>query len=303
MKALNLKSMLIVVALGLVSLGYSQTPLQKLVSKKDKVIKLMDKAQGPYNCNNDGHGLNPYLTSKSQIPDTIALITFYVYDKGSSQFNSATYLTDNGSNYFATQLFNESIKALKETYKKNGIVLLTPPEYLNTDEKIQFYAEDYQPEISKLGNLMNDIETRHEKSSFTADSFRGFDIGAATDFKRSESLGSVLTNKLGVKGVLSIGIQLADDGKHIGLVNVFYTLNGPNPVPKQDKKYFGSHGAGYQNGLVYFNSYLDGRGTEIAQLKKGKAAKEEYTGFSDILSCFAQASVDKMDEIIEKNAK
>lgn len=297
-------------AMMAVSIGFSQTPIKDALDKKgkEKIKKTIDKLSGTYNSYDDGHGMNPYLTSESQIPDTVALITFYVYDPGTTNYGQAyitTYsLSEKGGNYFANKFHLEGIAKLKESFKKQGIVLLTPGEYLDTEEKRKFYYNEFKPRISKLGKFLSGLESGGTDMAVCADYYRGFDESAAFDFKRSISLGHELALKLGVKAVLSIAVELMDDGKNIQFNGIKMTMNGPNPVSKQDKKYPGAFGAGYQEGHIYFKSnYFPEGGVRFAKRKKKVLETEYYEGFGELLTYFAEVSVEKMKESVGKNTK
>lgn len=297
-------------AFGISLSALSQAPISEYVNKKgiEKIKKSIDKAVGPYQGFEDGHGMTPYLTSESQIPDTVALITFYVYDKGTTTYSPAFItthsLSEEGGNYFANNFHQQAMEKLKETFKNLGIVLLTPDEFLDTEEKRNFYYNEFTPQVSKLGKFLSGMESGSSEMAVCADYYRGFDEAAAFDFKRSISLGNELSNKLGVKAVLSVALELQDDGKNININGVKWTMNGPNPVAKLDKKYAGAFGAGYQEGLVYFKSYLyfDG-GIRFARRKKKVLEEENYEGIEEVLSAFAEVSVETMKNSIAKNNK
>lgn len=306
---LNLRAAVSLLLLSTVA--YSQAPIKEFVDDKGiaKIKKQISKEMSGYNCHPDGHGPHPYFTSLSQIPDTIALATFYVYDDGTSTTTDAgnvtfitTYaLSEKGGNYFANQLLKESVQQLKEAFLKNNIVLLTAEEYLDTEAKRKFYYDEFKPQVSKLGSFLAGIETKRRDIGVCADYYRGFDEAAAFDFKRSVSLGHELAGKLDADAVLSIAVKLKDDGKKIALQAVNWTLNGPNPVPKQDKKYPGAFGAGYQEGLVYFTSHYFVDDVVFAKRKKKELLEQHYEGFGTLLSCFVEASVEKMQSSAGRN--
>lgn len=311
-------------ALLISSQVFAQNSIKEIVDKtgRDKIKKnLMKQFTGMF-CFDDGHGMNPYLTSNDQIPDTIALITFYVFDPGVSTVSSSktthgatgitttstsvySYkLSEAGGNYFANQLHKESIDKLKATFKAHGIVLLTPDEFLNTPEKRDFYYNQFQPQVSKLGSFLSGLEQKRSGVAVCADYYRGFDTGAATDYKRSISLGDELTKKLGVDAVMSVSATVVYDGKTVSFAHISSTINGPNPVPRQDKKYIGSNGAGYQEGLVYFSAYYNNfKPVKIAGFKKSDLNYENYEGFGELLSVFAEASVETMNNVVAKKSK
>lgn len=299
-----------ILAFGISLSALSQAPIKEYVNDKgsEKIKKSIDKAAGPYQGFEDGHGMTPYLTSEKQIPDTVALITFYVYDKGTTTYSPAFItthsLSEQGGNYFANHFHQQAIAKLKESFKSQGIVLLTPDEFLNTEEKRNYYYKEFKPQISKLGNFLSGMESGSSEMAVCADYYRGFDEAAAFDFKRSTSLGNELAGKLGVKAVLSISLELQDDGKNVNINGVKWTMNGPNPVAKLDRKYVGAFGAGYQEGLVYFKSYYYfDKGVRFAKRKKKVLEEENYEGIEDVLSLFAEVSVETMKESIQKNNK
>lgn len=289
----------------------SNSPIKEYVSKVgvEKIKKHIRKVNVQDNGFEDGHGRFPYFTSKNQLPDTIGLITFYVYDEGTTErtpsFVTTTNISESGGNYFANELHKEAIKQLKESFKTKGIVLQTPDEYLDSDEKQKFYAEKFQPRISKLGKIISGLEERRTDMAVCADNYRGFDINAAADHERMISMGYELTEKLGLDAVLSIAIRLQDDGKRLFLHEIKWTINGPNPVAKwKDHKYRGCCGAKYQEGLVYyFSTYTIKKPIQIARRKRKELTEENYTGFGDLLSPFVSSTLERWDVTLSKNAK
>lgn len=259
----------------------------------------------------DGHGINPLLTSKDQLPDTIALITWHIYDIGTSNHIknvSITYysLTENGGNIMANGLLEASITQLKASFKAQGVVLLTPDEYLDTEEKRNYYNNTFIPEISKLGKFLSGIETKQQDISVTADGYRAFDISAGGDFLRAQSLGGELAEKLGVEGVLSIAAELMSDNKRVNLNGLKMVLHGPNPIARQDKKYVSQNmGAGYYEGQIYANGYFYfDKPMEVATFKdKKQTLTGNFAGIDVVLNCFVEKFYEKMHECIEKAAK
>jgi len=256
----------------------------------------------------DGHGRNPYLTSTSQIPDTVALITFYVYDKGTDVSGGNyiyTYsLSQKGGNYFANKIYNQSIEMIKKSFKDVGITVLTPEEFLNTEEKLEIY-KNFKPNLSKLGSFLTGLESRGTDIAVAADNFRGFDLYACNDHERMESLGYDFAKGLGVDGVLSIATEVVSDKKQVTVTGFKVALNGPNPIPKQDKRYVSQNfGAGYYKGQLYtYGTFFLKSPATVAQYKKGIIQEENYDGIGEILSCFPKRFDSEMRKAIEKNSK
>jgi hypothetical protein len=257
----------------------------------------------------DGHGKNPLLTSTNQIPDTVALVSLYIYDIGTTTSGSGyityRFVSENGGNQLSNEIYNQSIKTLKETFKKNGVVLLTPEEYLNTPEKLKFYNNEFVPAISKLGNFISNIENKKTDIAVGADYFRCFDISAAPDYLRSESLGSELTKKLNVKGALSIAVEIQSNGKNVNINGIKMSLHGPNPIPREDKKYVAQNmGNGYYDGQLYAYGYFFlKKPILVASFEKNKLVNQNFNGIDVIFGCFVDKFHIAMNNSIEKAAK
>lgn len=294
-------------------LASDKSPIRELIEDDgiDKLKKQMviDAAPTTANGYDDGHGRNPFLTSVSQIPDTIALITYYIYDKGNEVkggYYLYTYnLSTNGGNYVANGLHKESIDKLKEKYKSMGIVLLTPDQYLDTEEKRAYYNNTFKPNISKLGSFLSGIETKSVNVSVAADFYRGFDISAAADHERMESLGYDLANKLNVDGVLSIAFEVTSNNKEVVMNGFKMALHAPNPIARQDKKYVSQNmGAGYYAGQEFAGGYFYfKKSMHIADVEKKAIVNEQYDGVADLLGAFAEKMQDEMKAAVTKNSK
>lgn len=314
-KSINLLAVVLILTITS-RLGYAQTPIEEYVKRtgKEKIKKAVVMPAGAYPQTNgsfrDGHGFNPYLSSKDQIPDTVALITFHIYDIGTSNHIknvSITYYSLNaqGANEIATSMLNASIDQLREAFKKQGTVLLTPDQYLNTQEKKNYYYNTFVPQVSKLGNLLSGIETKNQDVSSTATGYRAFDIAAAGDYLRAESLGGELAKKLGVNGVLSIGVELMSDHKRVNMNGAKMTLHGPNPIPKEDKKYIGQKtGTGYYTGQIYASGYFYfDKPMEIARYaEKKQVLNSNFNGLEVVFETFVEKFYEKMNEAIEKTS-
>lgn len=258
----------------------------------------------------DGHGKNPYLTSADQLPDTIALITFNINDLGlTTTFSNdyATYtnyysLSESGGNLVADDIHSKTIAGLKTEFQKRGVVLLTPEEYLNTPEKQAYYYNEFVPAVSKVGKFLSNIENRATDISVCADGYRYFDMGAAFDYLRSESLGAELAQALGVDGVLSVGIEIQSQKKEGYLRAIKMTLHATNPNPKEDKKYIGQKtGTGYYEGQLFAGGGLRFKKPfEVMELGKNQIISMDFEGIDVIFNCFIEKFYDEIDAAINK---
>lgn len=295
---------------------FAQKTLKQYVSKMDskKIQKsiLWDMGTIPTTSKSfkDGHGHTPYFTSKDQLPKTVALIAFnirdlgdvHVTDAGYSWITTYTALSENGGNMVANAIYNVSIDMLKDRFKQEGVTLLTPKEFLDSKEKIDFYYDTFSPEVSKLGDFLRKVETRGTQMSTSADYFRTFDLGAAFDWKRSNSLGSELANKLGVDAVLSVGTVIQSNNKEGYFRSIKIAMHGPNPNPKQDKKYVAQKaGNGYNNGQLYMGlTYNLKDPQKTIEIHKKQITNINFEGYEVLLKEIIDRMYNEFYKAIEK---
>lgn len=261
----------------------------------------------------DGHGKNPYFSSTDQLPDTIALITFHINDLGLTVVETTAafiyttyyYVSAEGGNVIANKIHEQTIESLKQEFKKQGVVLLTPSEFLDTPEKKSFYHNEFMPSVSKMGKFLSSIENRATDISVCADYYSPFDMGAAFDYLRSESLGYDLANKLGVDGVLSIGIVIQSTKKEAYVRAVKMALHGPNPIPMVDKKYIGQKtGTGYYSGQLYVGGTFSFKDPiKSIELGKQTITSMDFDGLEIIFGNFIGKFYDEINAAINKVSK
>lgn len=287
---------------------YSQSIKDFVDNSDEKKIKkkiVVDAMGAPvskkgigYKAFSDGHGKNPFFTSKDQLPKKIALATFYVLDNGTKttihQVSVTTHsLTNGGGNYFANQFLSESFPSIKEAFSKAGIELIDIQQALDTKQKQDFYRS-YKPDASAVGKFIGIEEFRKAEMVNTADFYRCFAVEATQDHKRAEALGRDLCKELDVDAVLSIEIEMAYSGKAVYIVKIKWGINGPNPIPKEDKNYPGQKlGSGYYGGQVYFYSYFTfDKPIIVANVKKQQITDENYAGLGSLLKNFAEKTTE-----------
>ncbi|MCF8448103.1 MAG: hypothetical protein K9H61_14020, partial [Bacteroidia bacterium] len=111
---------------------------------------LESKAKYDFNPNKireSGKGFSVDMKALGKLPKKIALISFYVDDPGLTKTtkspNQSTWNTTNtgsdNARIFANQFYSKSIKTIKTTFKEFGMEVLTPNEFLKTeDQKIAY---------------------------------------------------------------------------------------------------------------------------------------------------------------------
>lgn len=297
----------------------AQKTLKKYVSKMDskKIQKgiLWDVGTIPTTAKSfkDGHGHTPYLSSKEQLPKRVALITFNMRDLGDVNvsandfyiYTTYNFLSENGGNQVTNAIYGVSIDMLKEKFKEEGVELLTPKEFLDTKEKKDFYYNTFEPAVSKLGKFLSKVETRGTQMSTSADFFRTFDLGAAFDWKRSNSLGYELAKKLGVDAVFSVGTVIQSNAKEAYFRSIKIAMHGPNPIPKVDKKYVAQNaGNGYNNGQLYIGLYYNLKEPQkTVEIHKKQITNINFDGYDVLLKELVDRMFKEFYKAIEKNQK
>ena len=141
----------------------------------EKLRKMVHVDKGGKPDKNKGQGAVPYLAALDEPPHRIALISFYIWDTGSSN-SRVTYqwfrdvpretgkldeygrpeiewveiekteivtkrfqITQDGASHFANRLYWQGINELREAFAAQGMQLLVPGEFLDTTEKLNGY--------------------------------------------------------------------------------------------------------------------------------------------------------------------
>jgi hypothetical protein len=255
-------------------------------------------------------------------PKKVALISYYLYDPGKGKVKGGVYTGSVTVNVWRTSdffgqmqvngFYRNSIDALKTTFKENGIDLLTPDEFLDTDEKKEFYygfnpetAKKEKVSITKRGAAGTNIWEVAEASASTLKispsdkGYRAFFIGneapdesAIENFqggifsanrKMTSSLGHDLAKGLGVDAVVVVYIctrkvkQTKDD---FGVNAVVTMMMGPNPGKAEDTDPEAKNlGQFYCGTRTYYSS--------PALFREEKGMFGQYEGMGNVLKAHA----------------
>ncbi len=245
------------------------TEFQKETANAEKIKVKFDFPHEGRNGNGAGYSANMDLVNPK--PKKVALISYYLYDPGKGKVTGGASSASVSASVWRTPdaiaqtqidgFYNSSIGALKASFKENGIDLLTPNEFLDTDEKADFYfsfsqesAKKEKTSITKArtaGGFMGEtaIATVSTlKISPSDGGYRQFFIANEGDDesqllnfqsgifsanrKLTSSLGFELAKGLGVDAVVVVYIctrkpkQNKDD---FGVNSVVTMMLGPNP--------------------------------------------------------------------------
>ena len=103
----------------------------------------------------NGSGYSANLELVNPKPKRVALISYYLYDPGmgKAKLNTAVWVTDTYEGQAQVNgFYAKSIQPLKDAFKENGMQLLTPDEFLDTQEKAELYY-GFVPETAKKEHI------------------------------------------------------------------------------------------------------------------------------------------------------
>lgn len=277
--------------------SFAQSELPKFASDVEKIkVKLDMPLEGRLYKNGTGYSLNPKMISK--LPKRVALVSFYTFDPGFTKvwkYSTTKYeykFSDNDYNYYSkkkytttnitrrnskgnlgsisTGFYAHAIGVLKSQFKKMGMDLLEPEQFLDTDDKKEFYQR-FRVKRSKLNEFIEKVNSGASHASLYAYP-EGYKVLAvenepfgnyykkgalsSTTYKRNVTDGQLwvhskigkeitsineLTRALGVDAVLLVYSTIYTPKEtQVDLQNVNMLMFGPNPValPEgKDKKF------------------------------------------------------------------
>ncbi len=331
--------------LGTCLLAPAQSELPKFAPSPDKVKVVLDMPlEGRKYKNGTGFSLNPRMLA--EMPKKVALVSFYSFDPGMTKikrwktqtsgyyYNTITTHTQvtkrnatGGSGELALGYLLQSIDALKDGFKSYGMDLLLPEEFLDTEEKTEFY-NNFEVERAAFNEWITNIGSgSHDMIYGYPEGFNVLDVvnepygnytssggqfltkkGDIADNqvwvmdkcgKMVESLGGDLCSKLGVDAVVIVYFTIfSPKDDKVTLENVNMHMFGPNPVPLpegKDKKF------NYFDGQFYVGTRTN---AGIAILKKNKkdptSDELSFTGFENIMAAMTRKMGEYLQEGIAK---
>lgn len=144
------------------------TEFKKETEDPEKIKVKFDFPREGRNANGAGYSANMDLLNPK--PKRVALVSYYLYDAGKGKANitgvGAWRTPDGVGQVQVDGFYRKSINQMKEAFKQNGISLLTPDEFLDTQEKAETYYGFVQESAKKEKTSLTRSKTR--SSSITA---------------------------------------------------------------------------------------------------------------------------------------
>lgn len=312
MKRLVLALIAVLFSAGL----FAQGKFTKVVSDAAKLEKSA-YFDHPKEKGKNGKGFLAYHPALGAPPKRVGLITFYISDPGwiktkkTESVTQTTWTTKSSridvptGTTVANKILEGSLPKMKERFAAYGMELLTPAEFLDSDEKKTAYNsfEVKHGGSGGMTGLLTGMSRMFQGTNFAervpADGYRVFQVDQelnypthaknngyphkfSQDTKMMEGLGSDLCKALGLDAVVAVYLvhNVPYDRKKFNLHYAAMYMFGPNPVPLAEGK---KDGAYYQNGLFYGSARVDLKNTPyVEKKKKADAAVPQLDGVENV---------------------
>jgi hypothetical protein len=155
-------------SLKAIGMNLTDTEFSNETKDPEKIkVKFDFPAEGRNAKNGSGYSANMDMLNPK--PKKVALISYYLYDAGKGKANitgvGAWRTQDAAGQAQINGFYNKSIGKLKATFKENGIDLLTPNEFLDTQEKAETYYGFVQESAKKEKTTLTRTKTRSSSST------------------------------------------------------------------------------------------------------------------------------------------
>lgn len=333
--------------LGVVYGAKSQSELPKFAASVDKIkVKLDMPLEGRAYKNGTGYTLNPKMLDA--LPKKVALVSFYTFDPGftktwKSSTTSSGYYYDTktttsrtksrnskgNAGHIALGFYTSAIDILKSKYKEMGMDLLEPEEFLDTDEKKEFY-DNYSIEKSKFNDFLSKALNSgaghdaifaypegYNVISIDSEPFGNYTSSgklASTSYKKDVADGQLwvmskigkevtsineLTTALGVDAVVFFYSTIyAPKDNQINLQNVNMLMFGPNPVSLAEGK---DSKFNYFPGQMYIGTRVKiGLPILNENKKKPDTSKLDFRGYGNVVEALTNRMKDYFDKAFAK---
>ena len=317
------KTILVTAIMGLTFNFFGQSELPEKYATPDDV-KVKDDFPKEGRKGDSGKGFSANLENLAKPIKKVALVSFYAFDPGVTKTwtNSSTSgvitttttttkkrSTGGMANEIAYGALNSSLDSMVAVFKKNGIDLLLPQQFLDSEKKKSYY-NSFQVKNEKFANWMRNMSSGdHDKMYGTLEGFNVLDIvqepyenyemdGLLSrrkdvvadnqvfifnkDTKMTESIGYDLCKELEVDAVIITYMTVfMPSSPKIKLQNVRFEMFGPNPtMPEGESK----HGIiPHVKGLFYCGFSVNPETLIYKESKKDpESNKLNFGGFNNI---------------------
>jgi len=259
--------------------------------------------------NQNGTGPHPYLPALTQAPKDIGLISFYIESTPHKKVNTYSFLSNDGSNKFANGLFRNGIDAIKQTFSKYGMNIISPEEFTRNDQHQFTYIHNNATYADKFASRLRSVTPMQAIDipvSAIPTSFQYNPIHLlANDPGNNESLNRLRVD-LNLDALMTIVNFVSFDGGDLKIDNVQLFIHGPNPIkPIRGQSYRGfEYVAGhlYAHGAIKFRPALSFADIQVSGFFSDKIAlkEENYEGYDSLIRVLGEYTAKKLMADIDK---
>ena len=267
----------------------------------------------------------------SKHPKRIGLISFYVYDTGNFKFSAmaATYggsyyeefgMNSRGANMFATEFAQRSEPVLKARFAERDMQLLTPVEFLETEEQTQIYLNFRLPEsgMQKFAKGLRGFFEKNPHADGAADGYAMIPTHLWMDKEMLVTL-EELRVSLGLDALAVVTNLTSSNKKSVIFSGASMAIYGPNPEPRPEEKYAkywwpalvyvgGTFGKGFKGiEFAYWSKEKETTnsitnpisGTSTTYYGSG-IERAEYDGYEGVIDALARKTLEEMESRFRK---
>jgi hypothetical protein len=248
------------------------------------------------------------LQSQGKLPKRVGLVSFYILDSGTTDFNAMAYtyggtyqasfgMNAKGANTFASELAKLGVPALKEQFAAHGMELVTPIEFLDTDERKRAYVDFVLPRsgLAKATLAIVDWVDKNPHAEGAADGYESILTSLWSDAKSLNAL-EELRAALGLDALAVLANATSSNPGSVILSSITLELYGPNPLPRPENKLAAT---GYTNGINYVKGIFGKgfKGVELVLWKKGEIKETRYEGYDAVVGSLARTTLEEFKKI------
>ena len=267
----------------------------------------------------------------SKHPKRVGLISVYVYDTGNFKFSAlaATYggsyfetfgMNARGANMFATEFAQRSESVLKARFAEHGMELLTPVEFLETEEQTQAYLNFRLPEsgMQKFAKGMRSFFEKNPHADGAADGYAMIPTHLWIDKEMLTTLDELRVT-LGLDALAVVTNLTSSNKKSVIFAGASLAIYGPNPEPRPEEKYAkywwpalvyvgGTFGKGFKGiEFAYWSKDKDSTKSvtnpvsgNTTTYRGSGIERAEFAGYEGIIDALARKTLEEMDKRFRK---
>jgi hypothetical protein len=268
--------------------------------------------------------------SKVGFPKRVGLVSFYLFDTGTYKFSAmaATYggtyskkwgLNPKGANQFSSEFAKRSVPGLKKQFAEYGMELLTPIEFLKTEEQIDAYHDFSLPEgkLVKATMAVYDFLDKNPHADGAADGYAMIPTHIMLN-RATQTAMDELRVALGLDGLVVVTNLTRTTQKDVAFTGASMDIFGPNPDPKPEKfaKFWtpgilyvrGTFGKGFKGIPFAWWAKRSGEKTTRTNPVTGQTTtysstpleRAEYDGYEAIIESLAKRTLEELQKFYDK---